>query len=254
MRFFFLVLLLLSLVACGPIAPVEPLPTETPQPTATTTPTSTATIVWFPPTATPTPYPTRVISPTVEMRPDLGEVILSDDFSSAAAWKLSSSDAGTVALGKKELTIVINQAKTMLFSLRQQPDLGNFYAEIKADLTFCSGVDEYGLLLRANGPANYYRFSLSCDGQVRLDRVLGGEASSPQPWSLSESVPPGAPSSSTLGVWASGDEMRFFVNGDYQFTIHDPSLSSGTLGVFARTGSSDQVTVGFSNLIVRKIK
>jgi len=100
---------------------------------------------------------------------------------------------------------------------------------------------------------DYYRFSLSCDGQVRLDRIANGQASSPQPWQLSGEVPPGAPSSSRLGIAAVGSKMDFFVNGQYQFSIKDPLLDSGSVGVFARSVNKMAVTVNFSNMVVYQI-
>jgi hypothetical protein len=53
-----------------------------------------------------------------------------------------------------------------------------------------------------------------------------------------------------LGISAVGDEMRFFVNGQYQFTIRDPLLVSGGVGVFARSTNNQAVTVNFSDLVV----
>jgi hypothetical protein len=85
---------------------------------------------------------------------------------------------------------------------------------------------------------------------VRLDKYFGGKASSPQPLGYSGAVPPGAPSSSRLGVWTSGKEMRFYINGEYQFTVNDPSLTRGGLGVFIRSNGDDAVTVSFSDLEV----
>jgi hypothetical protein len=131
--------------------------------------------------------------------------------------------------------------------------LSDFYAEITASPTLCRDQDEYGLLLRVSEDQDYYRFSLSCDGHARLDRVIGQDASSPQPWVLSGAIPPGAPSVSNLAVWAAGSEIRFFVNDEYLFTIHDPVLPTGLLGVFARSASDMAVTVNFSDLVVREI-
>ena len=227
------------------------LPTETSTPTATVTPT--ATIVWFPPTATLTAFPTPVITPTQDLRTDLGEIILSDDFSSADSWTLGRTNSGSAALGKNELTIAISEPGAYVYSVRQTPVLKDFYAEITASPTLCRGQDEYGLLLRASSPGDFYRFSLSCDGQVRLDKLVGGTASSPQPWLFSPIVPSGAPSISRLAVWARGKEMRFFVNDVHQFTVSDPILPAGNLGVFARSGGETAVTVSFSDLMVRSI-
>jgi len=131
--------------------------------------------------------------------------------------------------------------------------LRDFYLEITASPSLCRDADEYGLLLRASSLRDFYRFSLSCDGQVRLDRLVNGTASSPQPWTLSGAFPPGAPSISRLAIWAKEKEMRFFVNEEYQFTVSDPMLPSGSIGVFARSAGDNAVTINFSELIIREI-
>jgi hypothetical protein len=48
--------------------------------------------------------------------------------------------------------------------------------------------------------------------------------------------------------------MRFFINDQYQFTVNDPLLPSGNIGVFARSIGETAVTVNFSDLIVRQIE
>lgn len=247
--------MLVFLAACSSIILETPLPSETGgPPTATSETTPTPTVVWFPPTPTFTPFPTPVITPTPDLLTDIGEVLLSDDFSTAEKWSLQSGSEGGVALSKDELTVAIKGAKAFIFSVRKEPELSDFYVEVTANPNLCKGADEYGLLLRVSESEDYYRYSLSCDSQVRLDRVIGYTASSPQPWILSGDVPPGAPSVSRLGAWLSGSEMRFFVNGRHQFTVNDPLLRSGRIGIFARSTGANAVTVNFSNLVVRAIE
>ena len=249
---FLVILFQLSLNACTPAATPEIYLEATITPTLTSTPT--ATIVWFPPTSTPTLFPTQIITPTQDYRPNLGEVLLSDDFSSPDSWLLGKTSSGSAALGKNELTIVVSEPGAYQYSIRQTPVLSDFYVEITASPTLCRGQDEYGLLIRMTSPGDFYRFSLSCNGQVRMDRVVGGIASSPQSWTPSGAVPPGAPSSSRLAIWALGKEMRFLVNNEYQFTVSDPLLPGGNLGVFARSAGKMDVTVSFTDLIVYDIR
>jgi hypothetical protein len=187
------------------------------------------------------------------MLPKTGKILLEDDFTDPSVWTLSQSDLGSVALGVNELTIAIGEANAYLFSVREAPILTDYYMEITAEPNLCRDMDEYGVLIRVSPNLDYYRFSLSCNGQVRLDRVIKGQASSPQPWMMSGSVPPGAPSSSRIGISAKGSQMDFFVNGQYQFSIHDPMLTSGGIGVFARSANNMAVTVNFSDLIVYDI-
>ncbi len=240
---------LLFLSGCQPTAQAPLFPTPTPTPTITTAPTST--VIWFPPTATATPIaPTLVPSATPERRPRIGSVILEDDFSNAAPWLISQTTTGTVGLINHEITLALSQPKGYLYSVRTDPHFDNFYAEITASPSLCSADDQYGLLIRFNSASSFYRFALSCNGQLRLDRIVSGTASSPQGWLPSASVPSAAPSKSRLGVWALENEMRFFVNDQFQFAIRDPMLTSGAIGVFVRSSGETAVTVSFSDFIV----
>ncbi len=187
------------------------------------------------------------------MRPKLGDILFEDDFSDPKPWQLSQSEAGSVALGKNELTIAIGETNTTLSTIREEPIFTNFYLEITASPSLCRGLDEYGVMFRVSSNMDYYRYSLSCDGQVRLDRIASGQASSPQPWMLSGAVPPGAPSSSKIGIAAVGSKMDFYVNDQYQFSIKDPLLTSGGVGLFARSANKMAVTINFSNLVVYQV-
>jgi hypothetical protein len=69
---------------------------------------------------------------------------------------------------------------------------------------------------------------------------------------MSGAIPPGAPSTSRLAVWAKGREMLFFANGEYLFTVSDRSFVSGKLGVFISSAGEDDLTVSFSDLVVRQ--
>jgi hypothetical protein len=188
------------------------------------------------------------------MRPGVGELIFEDDFTSSENWQLGQNSKGTIGSGIKELSIAIVQPSAYLSSTRDEPAFINFYTEITASPSICSGLDEYGLLFRVRSSADFYRYSLSCDGQVRLDRVVGGTAGSPQPWMSSASVPRGAPSRSRLGVWAYGNELRFFINDAFQFAVIDSYHDGGILGVFARSDGGNAVTVSFSDLKVYQIR
>jgi hypothetical protein len=248
---FLLITLCLVVTSCQPEAMV--IPTSTPSlPIPTDTPTPT--IIWFPPTATWTPFPTLTpLPPTPEQRPGIGGLLLEDDLSTALAWEFMAKEGGSARLGKNEITFATTKKRVYLYSIRKEPVLTNFYAEITANPTFCHGSDEYGLLLRVNSPSDYYRYGVSCDGQVRLDRILAGNASSPQPWLASGSVPLGGPSIIRLGVWLVGSELRFFINDDHQFSVLDGQIQSGTVGFFARSTTDEAFTVNFRDLKIWEV-
>jgi len=238
------------LTACQP---AEPLPTPTPTSTPTATITPTPTIVWFPPTNTPTPFPTLEITPTPDQRTGVGEILFADDFSTGEGWPLLTSSRGNVALGKNTLALTVLEPRAAVSSVRSGTFFSNFYLEITAKTSLCSGEDQYGILFRVVSQVDFYRFALSCDGQTRLDRLYGGTASSPQPWMFTSSVPAAPSSTVRLGIWAVGKEMRFFINDQYQFTAMDSLHPSGAIGVFARSAGDTAMTVNFSDLSVYEV-
>lgn len=236
-------------VGCIP----KEIPVETNAPaggTATPMDTPTPKVTWFPPTATPTPFPTPRHTPTpLPVGLPHGALIVHDTFAeNSALWLVNPSGAGRITLQGQELTITASEGRAYLFALRSQPSLQDFAVQVHVSLNLCQGLDEYGLLIRSAPPSNFYRFSLSCDGQVRIDRLYNGSATSPQVWQLSGYAPRGAPGTVRLGVVAQGKTLEFYVNDVLHYTITDPFPASGQIGLFARNVSETPLSISFRDL------
>lgn len=238
-----------SLAACssfadGPIQEIS-LPSSTPPPPSPT-------VIWFPPSTTPTPqhFPTQ--APTPERKPGVGGTILSDDFSSPGPWNPAVSDQAGVNIEGNQLTIAAG-AGQYAYRVRQGSVFTDFYAEITARPSLCRGADTYGLLFRAPNNVAYYEFALACNGTASVERLSVGVPRELQVPTPSADVPPGAPGEVRIGVWASGSDLRFFLNGRYQFSVDDRNYPSGAVGVFASSAGNTPVTVTFSDLVVRAV-
>lgn len=247
LRLFFLVGFTLT-TACLPLDTIPltatPAPTESPLPTAT--------IVWFPPSATPIPpisFATQTVAPQMDL--GIGETLFADDFSDAAQWDVAISDQGSVAVSRNRLAIVA-QPGFYLASLRRSFIATDFYAEITVRANLCRAQDTYGVLFRAMGNS-FYRFVLSCNGLIHVERIVNGVKLTIVEAVLSGDAPLGAPGQTTIGVWAAGAEMRFFLNSRFQFSVMDKSILQGGFGVFARSAGETPTTITFSDLIVRKV-
>jgi hypothetical protein len=239
----------LVLVACsGP----NSIPTGTPVLSFTETPTPT--IIWFPPTKTPTVFPTQPQTPTEEFHPGVGSLIFTDSFDQLELWDTSSSAQASAELTRNRLVLsIIGPGPLSIISMRNQPVMGDFFAQAMVDISLCSGKDQYGMLFRASGSRDLYRFTINCSGQLRLERMRGGETYPLLDWLSSGDAPTGAPAQVKLGIWAVGREMRVFLNDHYQFNLYDPVFSSGTLGFFISASGQTPVTVSFSELSVYSV-
>lgn len=244
-----LILILLSIPACLPSMDPTP-PTLTPAPTE---PTATVTIVWFPPTSTRTPQPTSQPSATPETLPGLGATIFSDDFSDPGQWtnaSAASQGGNNILVSGNQLILAANNVPARLSSLRTGLILTDFFAQTTAVIHRCGEKDTYGLFFHAGSEAYAYRYVLTCAGQMRVDRIRGGESYPLTDWETSGDLPPGAPGNVKIGVWVAGVEMRFFLNDHYQFSVIDPMFKSGGLGYFASAESPVGLNISFSDLSV----
>jgi hypothetical protein len=224
----------------------QTLPTAVPSPTETPNPTQA--FVWFPPTATATLQTIPTYTPAAEMKPGIGTILLTDNFSDESLWDVAASDQGSAAISRNRLTLAA-QPGIYLASLRRDVVLDDFYAELTVRTSLCRGADHYGLIIRATG-SSFYRFVLSCNGFIHAERIKNGTKLillEPVP---SGDAPLGAPGEVRIGLWAAGAEMRLFLNDRFQFSLVDKSFPGGALGLFARSAGDTPVTVTFSNLTV----
>jgi len=248
LRNLILVLAVGLMSSCAVLDSLNATPISTPE---TQTPTPTPTFVWFPPSATPTlgtlatPKP-----PTPEMRPGISETYLTDNFSKPSLWNTAVSDQASADVNDNRL-ILSAKSSFYIISLRKELSEGNYYTEITARPDLCRGEDSYGLLIRANAVA-YYRFSLTCNGNIFAERISVGTRELLQAPLLSGDVP-GVPGEVRIGVWAVGAEMRLFLNGRYQFSINNPNYPNGTIGVFVNSAGKNPVIVSFSRLTLQKV-
>ena len=223
--------------------PTFAIPTETPLPSPTYN--------WFPASATPLAQAFSTQIPTPEMRPGLGTITLTDSLTRPSLWDTATSDDGSAEMLSGQLNLAA-QSKVFMYSLRHDLSVDNFYVEMIATPNLCRGSDTYGILVRANAVA-YYRFSISCDGAVSAERNSVGKRNILQSPVGSNDAPHGAPGQVRIGVWAVGDEMRFFLNDHFQFNIIDATYPAGTIGVFVNSVNETPIIVSFSELTIRNV-
>jgi hypothetical protein len=238
---------LLSLSACIGIKTPFPLPTDTHTPLP---PTGTATIVWFPPTNTPTVYVTPERSATPDLSPFYGDELYTDDFSTSDLWTTSLGPDGNIAIGNNAISLAVSKPNGSLISLRSEPFLSDFYAEIDATPNLCTADDMYGLTFWSVSEKIYYRYALNCSGMFRVDRVSLNGTTKIIEWTASGQISRGPQASSRIALWAGGGQLRFYANGIFQGYVIPPKTGAGVLGVFIQASGASPVSASFSNLAI----
>ena len=187
------------------------------------------------------------------MKPGIGSLLLTDDFSAPEVWNVAVSNQASVSVDGNRLTIAAQPGIAPVVSFRKGQVFGDMYAEITAEPSLCQGEDDYGMAFRAPNNIAYYRYALACNGTAGAERISLSSARVLQAPLASGDVPAGAPGQVRLGVWVAGQDFHFFLNGRYQFSATDKSYAAGGIGVFAHAAGTSPVTVTFSDLKVYSV-
>jgi hypothetical protein len=115
------------------------------------------------------------------------------------------------------------------------PEIGDFYLEATFSPGSCEGLDRYGLMFRGRPSAlgyTGYLFGASCDGRFSLRAWDGSAFRDLVPWATDAAIPQGSGEAVRLGVWAEGDELRLYADGELLAEETDEMSSSGLFGAF----------------------
>jgi hypothetical protein len=216
--------------------------------------TTMATVDWFPMTATPQTVVPATATPNPAASPQYGQSLFSDPFTQMGNWQNLQTANGIVSVADGAITLAVKKAPATLAVVRQDSAYDNFYLETTVKrVALCKNDDEIGLLFRVSGEQSYYRLVVDCQGLLALQQVVGGTPTMLANWTPSEQIPAGLWKSFTLGVWANGQEIRIYVNGQLQTEVIRDTFKSGGIGYFARTAGDTPLTVSFSDLTLYQV-
>jgi hypothetical protein len=145
------------------------------------------------------------------------------------------------------LAVVLPRAGLQRLIRSPAPPTENFVLDVIVRTEICQGTDEFGIAFWLTPEEDYMQFTITCEGGVRLRRVLGGERRAWVPFTEREpAVLAGAPAQNRLTVRAQGDSFRLYVNGFQVLDGIEPSLpNSGSGLVVMSAGDQGQTTVLF---------
>lgn len=230
----------LLLGGCAPASGPTPAPSPPPSPQ----PTSPVLI----PTVIPTPSvtPAATATSSADLRSGVGELVFDARFATGEGWIVGSDTGGGASLSNGSLVLAVSLPEASRFVLAPTPPQADFLVEAGLRASLCSAADEIGLLFRVNPRGDYYRFTLDCQGKVRVTRVVGTSAVLLAGPTDAPGAIPGSPAENRLAVLGRGDTFSLLVNDEPVLQVHDPLLTSGQFGFFVRSASQGQTTAALT--------
>ncbi|MFB0537519.1 MAG: hypothetical protein ACETWR_21345 [Anaerolineae bacterium] len=235
--------------------PVPPPPAATDTPTPTYTPTARPT-----PTGTPPPTDTPAPPDTPTSTPPPGPISVSgltiiyqEDFSDPqSGWERCCWWTGEVEYINGEMVVkdVSGPGEPPSYA-RPHLSFDNFVLEVDSRWSGGAVGGTYGLWFRYQDKENYYAFYIGNDGRY----TIGKEAN--DKWSvLLEGFSDAINREGDLNrfhIEANGHDLRFFMNGQFLYSVRDVDHDLGDILLIARRPKgADFFEASFDNVIVAK--
>lgn len=218
--------------------PSEPSPEPSSTPTVTATETQ-------PATDTPTPVLTPTPLPS-DPRALFGAPDFSDTFASSDNWPLFEDEHVSFEVARNRLIMTAFNPDGWDSWMLSWPSLEDFYIEMTATQERCSGLDRFGMMLRATPSTRGYvgyLLGISCDGRYSLRRWNGDRFVTLIDWSPSDRLNSGADQTNRFGMLAEGNRLGIYANGYLLEEISDDTHAEGRIGVFVGSVNTEDFTV-----------
>ena len=204
-----------------------------------------------PPSETIPPAPTT--SSTADPFEGLGEVLFEDDFSQDTGWDLKEDEIGATSIQRQRLVLTLRQLQGFRFLLLPFQPPSSFFLEFDVIQEICQESDAFGVMLRLNPSFEHYRISITCEGVVRISRVLQGESRALIPDTEPHAILPGPLVSNHISLWADDKTLRLWINDISVFNVNESVLMNGNIALFIRSGTGSLVTASFDNIQIRAL-
>jgi hypothetical protein len=181
---------------------------------------------------------------------NLGSPTWSDPMNNGSNWYLLDEPNTKFEIEDGKLVMrSVDPGEAEEWGLATRGEIDDFYMEIKATTgEECSGLDRYGLLLRAPDPNKGYVYGFSCDGRYRIYKWDGENYQPIQEWKASAHIKSGPNQTNLLGIWLKGNTIRLYANRILLGEYTDSTYDSGQFGLFIGSSETEDFEVSIDEL------
>ena len=204
-----------------------------------------------PAASTPTPPPTFPSVVTVTTIPQVGSILLEDDFEDpASGWEIGDYDTGSVGYnGGVYVVTALGNRETMWGTAGRSFD--NVIIEV--DTTQVSAGpkndNDYGVVCREQGNGDGYHMLISGDGYYAIAKAEAGSFSWLVDWAGSDAIRQGNATNRIRAV-CDGPTLTLSANGQRLATAEDTTFASGDIALTATSYEDAPTEIHFDNLTV----
>lgn len=174
----------------------------------------------------------------------LGPATWTDNMDNADHWYLLDTANTKFTEGDGRLVMTsIKPGGGEEWDISTRPSLDDYYMQatfITGDA--CSGLDRYGLLVRAPVPEKGYVFEFTCDGHYRL-YVWDGSYHAIQEWTSAAAIKTDPNQTNVMGIWLKGDDIRLYANSYKLAEFTDDTFDHGQFGLAIGSANTNNFTV-----------
>ncbi len=187
----------------------------------------------------------RIVVSEISDELGLGEPTWRDSFASGANWYLVSTDDTIFKVEDGQMVLeAINTGTIDEWGLSSRPKLRNFYLEVIAKTgASCSGLDRYGVLVRAPDSSQGYVYGFSCGGSFRIYKWDGETYTGLKAWTSSPYILAGPNQTNRLGIRVEGDKFKLYANGNMMAEVSDSTYDEGRIGLFIGSQNTENFKV-----------
>ena len=185
--------------------------------------------------------------PEVAATLNLGTPTVADPMNSATRWYLLNTAAAKFEMGSGKLWLHgLTPGMLDSWALSSYPPLGDGFVEA----TFitgatCTGLDRYGLIVRAPDPGQGVVVEFSCDGRYRMYIWDGANYTPLHRWTHGAGIHAGANRTNRMGVWLEGNTIKLYANRVLLASVSQSKYSApGYFGLVVASEKTVDFTVG----------
>jgi hypothetical protein len=208
-----------------------------------------------PPSNTDT-APINTDSPTLPTQPSSGNVLLSDDFSSAQ-WGTGTDSDSSVEYANEALNFNVFTKNYFVWSTPNNEEYQNVHLEVTVLNNGTDSTTGFGLMCnqQASAKKSFYYLAMTPAGEYAIAKATVDQSdvflTNNDTWASSDLIAKDAPSYRVGADCDSNGTLTLYVDGQQIASVSDVSYSSGGIAVFTWSGEEATTTnISFDDFLM----